>query len=535
MGRFSVLATVVSVAAALACAQPGTSAPTSFPATSPADSLPRGAIRKLSLTDADGKPVGEVAALAYRDESKTLYAACDDGRLHVIPIEGGKTRTLIYPNWRAVPPEPAPASSPASQPGSPSGVRSDESFPKPPPGDPRRLRTLTLSRDGKLLAATDKDGVHLWQLPAEKYLGKFEAREPAKPIIDDEAQRLSVDAGKQTIAFRPTDLAVTGTVPRRDFVSPVLSRYTVLPKLLTLGEDYDAIGEYKAVLWAIYGPANPHPGTRVWLFETDTGRVADDTPIFDASLVSGCMAMAPSGRFVAVGAQDGQLLIYDLEKTAKIKGHASAVTAVAFSRDGASLFSADGDGTVFVWNVAQCRPAVAKAKRNFKQTWSLLADLGDEAHVVLRAIWHLAEAGDDAIEPLLDRVHPRDDMDKNEFTKLLEDLDNDTFAIRKTAREKLESVAQHIWPLLVKASTDKTYSSEVRNAMEETLTRVDRANPAQERAAIKILERIDSDLARQTLRTLAALPADGNLGKNARLALARLRLSASSQPAISTP
>ncbi len=64
----------------------------------------------------------------------------------------------------------------------------------------------------------------------------------------------------------------------------------------------------------------------------------------------GIVAVSPDGKRAAIGATDGAILMMDLTKPettpVTIKDHAGAVTGLAFSADGATLFSVSADKTV---------------------------------------------------------------------------------------------------------------------------------------------------------------------------------------------
>jgi len=66
-----------------------------------------------------------------------------------------------------------------------------------------------------------------------------------------------------------------------------------------------------------------------------------------------CLEVSPSGRYIAAGAEDSRLYIYDLKAGACIQecdGHAQAVVRVRWSPDQKQIVSAAKDGCVIVWN-----------------------------------------------------------------------------------------------------------------------------------------------------------------------------------------
>lgn len=70
----------------------------------------------------------------------------------------------------------------------------------------------------------------------------------------------------------------------------------------------------------------------------------------------------PSGRFVVTGAQDKQVVRWDLEsgQATPLEGHESWVRALAFSPDGRRLFSGGYDGRLITWNDFDATPAAAR-------------------------------------------------------------------------------------------------------------------------------------------------------------------------------
>ena len=66
------------------------------------------------------------------------------------------------------------------------------------------------------------------------------------------------------------------------------------------------------------------------------------------------LAFNPDGTVLAVGQQDGTILLVDAtnsKKLRELKGHTGSITALAFTADGLYLVSGSTDGTVGFWAV----------------------------------------------------------------------------------------------------------------------------------------------------------------------------------------
>src|SRR5436190_24030918 len=72
----------------------------------------------------------------------------------------------------------------------------------------------------------------------------------------------------------------------------------------------------------------------------------------------------PGGRLVASGATDQTILVWDLlsgKIVRRFRGHFDAIRALAFSADGAKLYSVDAAANFAAWDVASGAQLLAQA------------------------------------------------------------------------------------------------------------------------------------------------------------------------------
>jgi len=89
-------------------------------------------------------------------------------------------------------------------------------------------------------------------------------------------------------------------------------------------------------------------------YSEPTGCIDSPGPTPDSPAVRlRCVEVSPSGRYIAAGADDARLYIYDLASCSCIQeceGHAGGLTSVRWSPDQKQIVTAGRDGCVIVWN-----------------------------------------------------------------------------------------------------------------------------------------------------------------------------------------
>lgn len=83
-------------------------------------------------------------------------------------------------------------------------------------------------------------------------------------------------------------------------------------------------------------------------------RLSDGWQTKILSITAGSLAFSTDGSFIAVGAQDGAIYLYQMpsgDELAKLEGHRDMVVDLMFTPDGNNLLSLSEDGTIRVWGI----------------------------------------------------------------------------------------------------------------------------------------------------------------------------------------
>jgi RNA polymerase sigma factor (sigma-70 family) len=273
-------------------------------------------------------------------------------------------------------------------------------------------------------------------------------------------------------------------------------------------------------------------GVRVW--ETATGRIV--AHLKTQSRI-GLLAIQPGNRFLATSNGDG-IQLWDAAAGKMIAAHKlpeqirssmaqrSYASCLAFASDGRRLATGLPDGTILLWDVPM--PPHRAESLAAKELEALWADLGDtDAAKAWHAVWRLADAPQEALAFLRDRIKPYPTAPAEVTRKLLADLDSDSFEVREAAMERLKELGLQAEPALRAALTAKPSLEMKRRiepilaALSETMPKPSPENLRQLRALI-VLERIGTPEARRLLEDVAKGPESAALTRQARAALACL-------------
>jgi WD40 repeat protein len=274
---------------------------------------------------------------------------------------------------------------------------------------------------------------------------------------------------------------------------------------------------------------------RVLLLESISGRQWYG---FDRQLGDGdvhCVAFSPDGRLLAVGhgGAEGIGRIWEVltgKEVVTFRGHAGGINSIAFSPNGQRIASAGTDSSILVWDLAlKSREADATALA-LRDAWDLLDS--ENTQTAYQAVGSMINAGDKAVA-IIDMGLKGAIDNQARIRKLIGQLDDDDFRIRKNARAAIEKEALRAWPFLHEAlETKRPQETErlVKLIIEGIEARGLHAPDSglygealRTVRSIHILERVGGKDAVRVLEMLAANKSDTRISQEANAALERLR------------
>jgi hypothetical protein len=269
---------------------------------------------------------------------------------------------------------------------------------------------------------------------------------------------------------------------------------------------------------------------RFWEVATGQERLAIPSNESDWKYHWSELALSADGRTLATTRADDSVQLWNTvtgNQLLQLGGVDSRLYRPLFSPDGNLLATDLLDGTILIWDVAKVvnRPPSAGHKPDAQQLeswWSALA--GSDARKAHAAIWSLAEAPDQAVPFLRERLKPAAAVPADKLRQLIADLDHSQFARREAAARALGELEEQAGPALEEALKGNP-SAEQRKRLEALLAdpRIVRSPDNLSRIrAIQALEHIGTRPAREVLATLAAGAPEARPTKEAKEALERL-------------
>lgn len=389
-------------------------------------------------------------------------------------------------------------------------------------GDPRGITCAAFSPDRALLALGDSDGlVHLREAVKGGVIRQLKQKDDSTPVAD--------------LAFSPDGRALAAGY--RDGNLILWNRFTNRPHRCVFKSTHNETG--KMVFSAdsrLLAEIEPDKRT-ILLIETASASEFRRLRLPPPAI--GSLTLAPDNRTLAIGdspfdskfgAGECAIRLWDWPSDRCIHvlhGHQGNVHTLAFSADGASLFSGSEDETVLCWDIADRmhrRPAGKQLTSvRFAELWTDLA--AKDAVRGQRAVAELILSSDSTL-PFLAKALPPVPQEKTAaLAERIADLDHTEFARRDRAFKELKKMGEFAAPALRKALEEKPtleLRKRITDILESNAEGEISADGLRTLRALQALEAIGTPQARKILDALAHGAPEARLTLEAKAALHRL-------------
>jgi len=325
-----------------------------------------------------------VRALAFSPDGKTLVSGSDDNSVRLWDVAGKRSRATLSAHKAAV--TSVAFADDGRMVASGSADKSihlwdpilDRELLPPLPGHNEAVLTMAFAPGGKVLASGGNDRtVKLWDIAGRKEIDTLRGHTGAVNALafSPDGRLLATGSGDRTVRLWRPATAEERTLFRGH--AKAVRGVAFAPDSKTLASG-SADGTVK--LWLVEPPAEELP------FKVDLGLQPPEPPVSafgkdatafvtvknrdkalrlwnllemqDRVLLNDypspvtAVALSPSGKLLAVGAEDQLIRIYDdtglLSHT--LKGHKGVIHALAFAPDSRLLLSGGADGTARLWD-----------------------------------------------------------------------------------------------------------------------------------------------------------------------------------------
>jgi RNA polymerase sigma factor (sigma-70 family) len=374
------------------------------------------------------------------------------------------------------------------------------------------IYNLALARDGKTLVTAGRDrSFRLWDLATGRQLHNFGGKQKSYVL------GLALSPDDKLLASLHQDLMVRIWEKANGQLLSELAEPDLNGSIVFSPDGKLLVSTSMGVLGA-------EPMVR--LRDVATGKVVQQLRGNGGPLDA--VAVSPDGRNLIWGGQHRKDLYFWEVATGQLRrkfaGHQGHLTCVAFAPNGRLMASGGSDASVLIWDVTGHRrrlgpPSPRLTPGQLERLWSDLA--ATDAVAAYQAICTLRASPEQAV-PLLDgHLKPVPHADLKLLAEALRNLDNDHFKVRNQAAKELERLGEAAEAALRQVLVSKP-SLEVRQRVEQLLTRLEGAEPLRTSRALEVLEHIGDAEARQVLAALAQGAPQARRTTEAQAALNRL-------------
>jgi RNA polymerase sigma factor (sigma-70 family) len=383
-------------------------------------------------------------------------------------------------------------------------------------GHTATVGALAVSPDSRFAASSSWDkSIRLWDVATGKELHRFPISEDTVFVLCFSADGRWLAAGDKDRMIRVWEVATGKELHRLRHGVPVFA-LVFSPDGRTLaaagGQHLDErVGDGGIVLW-----------------EMATGEKRGQLAGHDRAVMT--LSYSPDGHCLASGGTDGTVRIWEPfagKELCRFLGRQGYIKSLAFSADGQRLASGGMDTTALIWDVGWITEKhLSDGELTDRGLQKATIDLlGQDAGKAYQAMRTLAAAPHQSLSWLKKQLKPAAGVEEQKINQLIEQLDDDTFAVREKAMRELERLRESAEPFLRKA-LQKSPTLEKRRRIEQLLEPFSKPLPSVDRVRqirmLELLEQIDTKEATELLKTLAGGAPGVFLTREAKASLDRL-------------